>query len=229
SMVVVPFGVVAVHVLTQRMRRSAQREMGGMATIFQTLIETINALKVVRIYNRERRERRRFKDNARTLADMGIRIAGYDAVIRPVTELVGILTIVIAILAGGSLVLNNRTDLFGIQICDRPLTPSTLFMFYAMLAGISDPARKLADIYTVLLRGSMACRSLFTVFDAEPHVVTPKVDRRPVPRHQVSLRFEDVTFWYWPNQPVLHNVTFEVPFGQTVALVGGNGSGKTTL
>lgn len=229
SLAVAPFGVFAVHRLTQRMRRSAHREMGGMTAIFHTLIETINALKVVRIYNRERRERRRFKENAQALCNMSIRIAGYDALIRPVTELVGILTIVIAILAGAYLVLNNRTDLFGIEICSRPLTASTLFVFYGMLAGISDPARKMGDIYTVLVRGSMACRSLYSTFDVEPRVVAPKTNRQSVPVHKESIRFENVTFWYIRRHPVLHDVSFEVPFGQTVALLGENGCGKSTL
>ena len=50
-----------------------------------------------------------------------------------------------------------------------------------------------------------------------------------MPEHQQSIEFEEVIFCYKPRQPVLRKLSLSIPYGQTVAIVGGNGSGKTTL
>jgi ATP-binding cassette subfamily B protein/subfamily B ATP-binding cassette protein MsbA len=155
-------------------------------------------------------------------------MAFYDAVVKPVTELTGIVTLVLAIVVGAYLVLYQETHLFGIRLCSRPLSASSLFTFYAMLAGAADPARRMSDIYTVLFRSMMTSQSMFTMFAERPRITAPE-RRTPVPRHQRQITFEGVCFGYKPDQRVLQDVTLEIPFGQTVAVVGENGCGKTTL
>ena len=142
SMLVVPFGAWAIHSISRRMRRATLNEMGGMTSAFQTLIETFGAIKTVRIYNQEEGEKKRFHGDSYSLYQMGMRISFYDALLRPITEIVGIFVVVIAILAGAYLVLNQQTHLFGIWISARPLDPELLMVFFAMLAGAADPARK---------------------------------------------------------------------------------------
>ena len=228
SLLIAPLGAALIHYLARRMKRVALHEMGGVAAVFQTLIETFNGLKVVRIFNREQRERGRFKRNARTLYQLSMKMAFYDSLVRPITELIGVLSLVVAVLVGAYLVLNQETHLFGIQLCVVPLSASALFMFFGLLAGISDPVRKMGDIYNVLVRAETASCRLFTIFEEQPAVVAQS-PRAPVPTHSKSISFKNVIFGYRPLKMVLLRVNLEVPFGQTVALVGPNGCGKTTL
>ena len=228
SLIIVPVGGFVVRSISRRMKRSTQNEIAGMAAVFQTLIETFSAIKTVRIFNREKTERRRFKKNANTLYKMSLRISLYDSLLRPVTEVLGIISIALSILAGAYLVLNRETMLFGIQISDRPIDPSMFVMFYTMLAGASDPARKMSEVVNVLVRGAAACEKLYKAYDGKQKVSKPK-NPIAVPQHSESIKFEEVSFSYVPRQPVLNEVNFEVPFGQTVAIVGGNGSGKSTM
>ena len=123
--------------------------MEGMSDVFQTLIETFKAIKTVRIFNRERTERRRFRRNAATLYRMQMRISFFDSMLRPITEVLGIISIALSILAGAYLVLNRETHLFGIQISQRPIDPSMFVLFYTMLGGATDPARKMSEIVNV--------------------------------------------------------------------------------
>lgn len=228
SLIVVPAGAFVIRGISRRMKNSTEKEMEGMSAVFQTLIETFSAIKTVRIFNREATERRRFKKNADTLYKMSLRISLYDSLLRPVAEVLGIISIALSILAGAYLVLRRETHLMGFQISDRPIDPSMFVMFYAMLAGASDPARKMSEVINVLVRANTACENLFKVFDPTPKVCKPD-NSIPVPAHSESIQFEDVIFTYLPRQPVLRKVNLEVPFGQTVAIVGGNGSGKSTL
>jgi ATP-binding cassette subfamily B protein/subfamily B ATP-binding cassette protein MsbA len=228
SLLVAPLGGYVIHQLARQMKQAARKEMGGITAVFQTLIETLEGIKIVRIYTRERREMGRFKQNAATLYRLSMRMAFFDSLPRPITELVGIKSLVVAVLCGAYLVLNQETHLFGIPISDRPLSASALFVFFGMLAGISDPARKMGDIYNVLFRAAVASESLFSTFERKPRIVacTPAVK---VPLHRKHIRFENVSFAYQPGEFVLQNVSFEIPYGQCVALVGENGCGKSTL
>ena len=223
-----PLGALIIRFLTQRMKKSTGRELEGMSGIFQTLIETFNSIKTVRIFNRESTERKRFKKNADSLYRISLRISFYDSLLRPITEMLGIIAISLAVLAGAWLVLNQQTDLFGFRISERPLTPGKLLLFFTMLAGASDPARKMSEVINQLVRGGMVSDILLNTFDTQPKVTANQPGQR-LPRHQQSIRFENVTFGYQSNQPIIEHLDLTVPFGQTVAIVGPNGCGKSTL
>jgi ATP-binding cassette subfamily B protein/subfamily B ATP-binding cassette protein MsbA len=228
SLIVVPAGAVIIRGVSRKMKRSTQNEMDGMADVFQTLIETFQKVKTVRIFNRERTERRRFRKNAHTLYQMSLRISLYDSLLRPISEILGIISIALAILSGAWLVLYQETHMFGIQISETPIRPTMLLLFYAMLAAAADPARKMTEVINVLVRGNTACQNLFKTYDVDNRVKAPE-NPQPAPVHNQSITFEDVTFTYKPRQPVLRKLNFTIPYGQTVAIVGGNGSGKSTL
>ncbi len=229
SLIIVPAGAFLIHSVARKMKQATQIEMQGMGDVFQTLIETFKAVKTVRIFTRERTERQRFKQNSGTLYRMQLRIALYDSLLRPITEVLSIVSISLSMLVGAYLVLNQETHLFGfIKISDTPIKPAMLLMFYAMLAGAADPARKMSEIVNVIVRGGTACDNLFRTFGAEPLVKAPE-NPIQVPEHKESIQFEDIGFAYLPMQPVIKKLNLTVPFGQTIAIVGGNGSGKSTL
>ena len=228
SMLVAPLGFICIYALGKRMKKAARKEMGGWAVVLQTLMEIFNGIRLVRIFGRERMERHRFRQDTKTLYRMSMRMAIYDSLTSPITELAGILVLVVAVLGGAHLVLNQETHLLGIRISDQPLSSSALFVFYAMLAGISDPARKMSSIYNQLVRATTASQGLFTTFYKEPEV-TAAAPSKAVPLHSKSIRLDNVCFAYRPMKRVLHNVTLEIPFGQTIAILGENGCGKSTL
>ena len=230
SLIMVPGGALLVRSVSRRMKSSTQSEMRGMSDVFQSLIETFRAVKTVRIFNRERTERRRFKKCSELLYHMSLRISLYDSLLRPITEVLGIISISIALLAGAYLVLNQQTHLFGdwLKITNTPLKPEQLILFYALLAGASDPARKMTEVVNVLVRGGTACENLVKVYDVESRVDYPRPPV-PMPTHNESIEFKDVIFSYKPREPVLRKVSLKIPYQQTLAIVGGNGCGKSTL
>lgn len=228
SLILLPFSGLVVYGLSQQMKRAVNREIGGMSAVYQTLMETFNGLKTVRIFNREQTERVRFKRNSKTLYRISLRISLYDSLIRPATEMAGIVSFAIAVLAGGYLVLNQQTHLLWIPISREPLSAEQVVLFFVLLGGASDPARKMSEIVNVLVRGGQACTVLKRTFEQPPTVAAPAEPRRVTP-HERSIRFRNVRFAYQPNTPVLKGISLEIPFGQTLAIVGGNGCGKSTL
>ena len=99
-------------------------------------------------------------------------------------------------------------------MCDRPLSLSALMSFYGMLAGVSDPARRLTEVFNQLQRAAAAADRIYQMLDREPTVRDPP-QPKPLPRHHRDLVFERVSFRYQPGQPVLDDIDLRIPFGET--------------
>lgn len=228
SLIIAPLAAWLVNRLAKSLKRANRRAMEEMALIYSKLEETFRAIKIVKAFTGERRERRRFHQGSKAYYRKAMRIARYDALSHPMTELMGIITICFALAAGAYLLLTGETHLFGILITPRSLSLSSLLVFYGLLMGTADPMRKFSDVFNRLQRAVAAADRIYDRLDREPQVRDPA---RPVAlsRHHDRLVFENVDFAYRPDQPVLRQVTLTIPFGQTVAVVGPNGCGKSTL
>ena len=211
SLIIVPAGAFLIHSVSRRMKKSTQVEMAGITEIFRTLIETFKAVKTVRIFNRERTERHRFKKNVESLYDMQIRIALYDSLLRPITEVLSIVSISLSMLVGAYLVLNQETHLFGlIKISDSPISPTMLLLFYSMLAGAADPARKMSEIVNSIVRGGTACDNLYKSFDPLPLVRAPE-NPISMPNHCQSIEFKGVFLHIYHDSRLSNKSIYEFP------------------
>ncbi|MDZ7620845.1 MAG: ABC transporter ATP-binding protein [Patescibacteria group bacterium] len=228
SVVIAPAAGLLIRWLAKALKRANRRAMEEMAQMYNTLEETLRGIKIVKAFTSERQERRRFHQGAKNYYKRAMRIARYDALAHPLTEVFGILVISLALLAGARLALSGETHLLGIQMCPRPLGLGSLLLFYVLLAGAADPIRKLSDVISRLQRAVAASDRIYERLDRIPRVIEPS-NPVPCPSHRRDLAFEHVSFDYRPGQPVLQDVSLRIPFGATVAIVGSNGCGKSTL
>jgi ATP-binding cassette, subfamily B, bacterial MsbA len=228
SLLLAPVAALAIRWLAKTLKRANRRAMEEMSLLYGTLEETFRGIKVVKAFTMERHERGRFHANSKQFYKKSMKIARYDSLSHPLTEVMGILTICLALMAGAYLVLNGETHLFGIRISQQRLDMLSLLMFYAFLIGAADPARKLSDVLTRLQRAAAASDRIFDLLDREPAVRDPQ-NPRPLPRHGRDLVFDGVQFAYQPGHPVLHGIDLKINFGETIAIVGPSGCGKSTL
>lgn len=228
SLLIAPLAAWLVNRLSKSLKRANRRAMEGMSEIYNKLSETFAGIKVVKAFTMERYEVRQFQKTARQYFRKTMKIAGYNALISPLNEIMGIIMISFALMAGAYLALNQETHLLGIKMSDRPLDLGSLILFYGLLAGVSDPARKLSDVFGRLQQASAACERIYEVIDREPKIVDP-AQPLAMPRHARDLVIDRVTFGYDPLHPVLENVSLRIAAGETVAIVGPNGCGKSTL
>jgi ATP-binding cassette subfamily B protein/subfamily B ATP-binding cassette protein MsbA len=228
SLVVAPLAGLLIGLLAKTLRRANRKALEEMSSLYTILAESFGGIKVVKAFTMERYERKRFHQTNKKCYRKAMRIALFDGMINPVTEVMGITTICLAILAGAYLVMNQETHLFGIRMCNRPLSLSALLLFYGMLAGVSDPARRLAEVFNRIQRAAAAADRVYQMLDREPTV--RELPRAPaVARHRRDLVLERVSFQYAPSHRVLEEIDLRVPFGESVAIVGPNGCGKSTL
>ncbi|MGI6670045.1 MAG: ABC transporter ATP-binding protein [Christensenellales bacterium] len=118
---------------------------------------------------------------------------------------------------------------FGVKLIQaNTLSLADLLLILWYLGRFWMPLNNLSNFYSSLLTASASMERIFEIMDTPP-MVHDSEDAQPMPPIEGTVAFEHVTFSYGPEKVVLHDVSFTVKPGQTVALVGPTGSGKSTI
>ncbi|MCE5267105.1 MAG: ABC transporter ATP-binding protein/permease [Planctomycetaceae bacterium] len=228
TLIVTPLAAFSIRWLAKMLKRANRRAMEEISLLYGTLEETFRSIKIVKAFTNEQQERKRFHDNNKRYYHKAMGIARYDSLSHPMTEVMGIITISLVMVAGGWLIFSRQTTLLGIPLTDGPLNQGAMLTFFAMLAGMADPLRKMSDIFSNLQAGFAASDRIFARLDREPSIRDPK-QPAPASRHHRDLTFEKISFAYQPGKQVIEDLSLKIAFGETIAIVGPNGCGKSTL
>jgi subfamily B ATP-binding cassette protein MsbA len=228
SLLIAPPCLYLMKWLSRSLKRNSRKALAEVSLLFNRLTETFAGMQTIKAFTMEHAERIRFHDTTKAIYHISMRICLYTSLTKPVTELFGVGVVSLALVAGSYLVLSGETTILGVVMCDQPLGSTELLVFFGMLAGVADPARKMSDVFGVVASGSAAADRLLPILDRKPTIIDPP-QPRVLPRPHRRLTFQDVSFHYDPSQPVLRGVNLSIPFGETIAVVGPNGCGKTTL
>jgi len=228
TVIIAPLAGYTIHWLGKALKRTHKQAMQELSLIFETLGETLSGMKLIKAFTMEAGEQQKFQESSRKLYRRQMKIVTYNSLVSPLTEALGLGMVLIASLLGGYLVLGQNTHVFGIKISNVQLTHGMMGLFFAMLAGMADPARRLANEFGYIQNGAAAADRVYEVLDMQPKITDPP-HPQPLPPLSKAIAFEDVEFYYHPDKQVLQGIRLEVRAGEKLAIVGPNGCGKTTL
>jgi ATP-binding cassette subfamily B protein len=216
-----------------RIRQSYRDVRRRIARINAFLQEAISGMLLVQLYRREAEDRREFEAINRDHRDAEVRSVVYESTFSAVVELVGILATAAIIWYGGG------------RIAQGVLTFGTLVAFLEYTARFFGPIRDLSGFYAVLQAAMASLERLFDLLDTEPTIVArgPRAGAETGPAEDATrpvvtpgavvasgrIVFDRVSFAYVRGEEILHDVSFDVEPGMTMALVGATGAGKTTV
>jgi subfamily B ATP-binding cassette protein MsbA len=202
----------------RNLKRYIGRIQDANGELFATLQETFAGIRVIQMFRLEKYVRKRFRGQSELFNKYYMKTAVLEEAAHPTVELLTAIMIAGVIYYGGRLIMNGSMKF------------EDLFSFFTAFALMMDPVRKLNEVSMKLHQASSACERVFAIFDWKSHILE-KPDALPVKGLERGIQIENVRFAYpdAPEREVLKGVSFEVPKGKIIALVGASGAGKSSL
>ena len=197
-------------------RKAFMRARETSSAVNGALAENVHGVRVVQALRREDVNFALFDEKVSENLRAALRASKFTNIMIPIVDTLTGSAMAIVVVVGGRLVLDDALDV-GVMVA---------FLFYVQ--RFFDPIRSLTIQYSIMQRAMAAGQRIFEVMDVDVDV-EDKPDALAPDDIDGAVAFEGVTFGYLPGQPVLHDVSFRVSPGETVAVVGPTGSGKTSL
>ena len=216
ALAVVPVLALLIRVFSRRLlsKWHQAKELG--TSVASVLQEVLTGLRVVKAFAQERREQRRFMDQASEEVRANVELVRLQAAFY---TLVGV---TLAVGTAGALYLGVT------HVREGRLTLGELMIVMAYLAQLYKPLEMLSKNLSQLQQSIAGAQRAFALLDQLPEVADHP-DARPLARARGDIEFRDAGFSYGGKHPVLEQLRLRVRAGERVGIVGRTGAGKTTL
>ena len=204
--------------LGKRLRNVSRRSQEALERLSHVAGEAFAGHRIVKAFLAEGREAAKFRAASLDLYRINMSVTGVLSLLPPLMEALGGLAVVGALWYGSG------------EIAAGRLTPGEFTSFVAALLLMYGPIKKLTRVNANLQQAAAAAERVFELLDAHTEVVE-RPGALDLPRFATAVEYRDVTFAYEDGhgKQVLSAVSFTVPAGHVVAIVGRSGAGKTTL
>ncbi|MCZ2476249.1 ABC transporter ATP-binding protein [Aquirufa ecclesiirivi] len=218
SLMILPLSGGVIATITRRLRRAAGEVQQHLSGLISLLDETFGAMRVVKAFRAEPMMDQRFQQENGKYRHSLLKMVFRQELTSPVSESLGVLVVTGILLYGGTLVISGEGE----------LSASTFIAFIATFSQVMRPAKAIADAFSGIQRGVASADRIIEILDTQPIIVAeePIISKKELVHRIV---FAQVNFAYQKDKLVLDHVSFEIPKGKTIALVGPSGGGKSTL
>ena len=200
------------------LKRASTKGQEQNAEILTQIDETLGGLRVVKAFNAEGKLMQRFLNLINATRATFNRINRRYYLAHPVSEFLGTALIAILLWFGGTLILGEHSS----------IDAATFIYYLVIFYSIINPAKDLSKATYSIRRGMASLERIDKILNTQSNIREIENPNK-LTNFQSVIRYEDVSFSYQENRPVLQHINLDIHKGQTIALVGQSGSGKTTL
>ncbi len=216
SILYLPIVGLIIGSIVKRLRHPAQRGQERMGDLVSVMEESLTGVKAVKSYNAFGYIREKFRAINGEMSNILLSMARKQQLASPMSEFLGITAISVVLVFGGALVMNGS------------MSASGFVAYIAAFSQLTRPLRSFIDQFANINQGIAAGERIFSIIDAKSSV-EDKPNALMLGEFRDKIEFKNISFSYDGQREILHNISFEVRKGETVALVGPSGGGKSTL
>lgn len=212
---VAPVVAWGIGVVSKRFRKISKNMQTMMGNVTASAEQMLKGHKVVLSYGGQDIEGKRFEKVSNQMRQQSMKLVTAQAAANPIIQMIASVAIVVVLY------------LASIDSIKEQLTPGTFTVVFSAMFGLMRPLKALTNVTSQFQRGMAASQTLFALVDLEPEKNEGKFT---IERAKGDVSVKGVSFTYQgAEKPALENISFDIPRGKTVALVGRSGSGKSTI
>lgn len=221
-----PVVAIAIGKFSEYVKNAVDKNQKQMSVIYNTIEESVSGVRTVKSFSMEKKEVDRFKRENMTLYGHIMNVIKFKVVQIPIVEVIAGLGISCAIGYGGLQIIAGPDGHapFGLTWI-KGYTVGEIFEVWGYMIMATNPLNRISQSIASITGTAVSAKRLFEILDSP---LEEKEGKRDMPQIEGSIRFEDVSFGYSEDKPVLDGLNLEIEKGQTIAFVGHSGSGKTT-
>jgi ATP-binding cassette subfamily B protein len=213
---VAPVLFAVVYSYTRRIKKAARAVRKKEGEIVSVIQEVLTSIRVVKAFAREDYEQRRLEEESLESVEIALHARGLKAKLSPLVEVIVAVGTSLVLWFGARMVLNGT------------LSAGSLLVFIFYLGKMYKPMQDLSKMTDSYAKAAVGYERIHEILDTN-YEVQDLPGARVARGLKGNIEFENVSFGYKPNSPVLRDVTFKIEPGSTAALVGPTGAGKTTI
>ncbi len=213
---VLPLMLIAILLLKKVIRHRWQAVRRKSSNMNAYLHETLSGMRVTQAYIREPETNSLFKGLSQDLRSSWMNAIHVNNLMGPFSEVIATIAVVLVYW-------------FGVGMIDSgTVTVGVLVAFSSYVWRFWQPVNNICNFYNSILMAMASTERIFELLDT-PADIYDHGNAGEIPDIQGEVTFENITFCYEPENPVLKDISFHVAPGETIALVGPTGAGKSTI
>ena len=218
SLIVLPIFSLIINYIGKKIKKYSKRIQQESSNLFSNIEETLNSIKIVKSFSKERFEFARFKSINQKYFRYWRKSRIYNAFNVPLSEFNGTIAGVVVLLIGGRQVIEGSGD----------FTLGSFMAFLFAIFSILHPLKNITKTYAQIRKALVSLDRIYEILGKGDEIVEPQKPK--MKKHfKKNIVYENVSFSYDNSEQVLKDINLKIKKGENIALVGKSGAGKSTL
>jgi len=217
TLILVPVSGIIISNIAKHLKVKAAFSQNALGNINNIINETLDGIRIIKLFTANSFMKNRFGDEVNEYGKQNLSMYKRFELSNPVSEFLGIVTVSVILLLGGSMVLDSSSD----------ITASEFIAFIIIFSQVLPPAKAITGAFNTIQRGVASADRVFEFIDKS------KSDEEELGKEEIntlnkSIDFNNVSFAY-EKENVINKISFNIQRGESIAIVGPSGGGKSTI